>query len=755
MRPDRADLRNLCRHRRTLQPSPAIGRRARPRCRFAPSLSLPSRSASCAAFQASSYSSLRSVQAPLHAQHSYSEPGNTYDPRSPRRARCSATRSASGSRRTTLLMRYIERVAAAHARACKVDTVARTFEGREMLRHRRHERGEHGAPRRTPGATRSASPTRAAPPPASVEAAVTRACRRSCGSAHSVHGGEASGVEAGLALLYQLAAGTRRRDAPGARQHRRADRPQREPRRPRAPRAGRRAHVRARMSVPDRAGRAEQQRASGRARAPATTTSTSTATGSSSRIPRRGGACATSSRGGRTSRSTCTRWGRAHLLLRAADGAGQQERPGAPAASGWTSSPPRTAPPSTRTAGRTSAARATTSSIPATARSWPMLTGADRHDLRVGVSGGGAVRRTDGTVLTLREAARDHYTAAWTTVRTSARRRAERVRDYAQSRQRRDHACTPRRPMRAVVFERDAAGARRLAGRASCARNGIDVQRLTARRRPARRDGVRRATRARHARARARARTSSTSRSRRGASPRAARARRRARLGVHPRGAGAAPHRAARALLRRDRVVAAVRVSRARVDVAHAARAGSQPCGDLAARARAARRARAVRLRVRARERGVDAAARRRCSPTRVRVWYAPRRVPARRRALPARRLRRARRRRTTRPCTTRVARRRAARGRRGRRASHRPAWTRAPTWAATRVVPVRAPRVALLGGAPVSGQLVRLRLVRARPAPRLPDHAGRRGVRRPAARSTTSTCCRPVDAGRRRSTAR
>ena len=63
-------------------------------------------------------------------------------------------------------------------------------------------------------------------------------------------------------------------------------------------------------------------------------------------------------------------------------------------------------------------------------------------------------------------------------------------------------------------------------------------------------------------------------------------------------------------------------------------------------------------------------------------------------------------------------------------RRSRRPAWTRAPTWAATRCVPIRTPRVALLGGAPVSGNSVGVQLVRDGPAHRLSDHAGRRQLR-------------------------
>src|SRR5258705_11762186 len=72
-------------------------------------------------------------------------------------------------------------------------------------------------------------------------------------------------------------------------------------------------------------------------------------------------------------------------------------------------------------------------------------------------SGGGAVRREDGTVLTLYDATWHHYTAAWATLLTSARRARERVRDYLMFRQ---SAISDgeRGPMRAVVIEREPQG---------------------------------------------------------------------------------------------------------------------------------------------------------------------------------------------------------------------------------------------------------------------------------------------------------
>ena len=66
--------------------------------------------------------------------------------------------------------------------------------------------------------------------------------------------------------------------------------------------------------------------------------------------------------------------------------------------------------------------------------SWPILTGAVGMTFEQASSGPGAIRRTDGTVLTLRQAAWQHYTAAWATTHTTARRRTERVRDYLEFR---------------------------------------------------------------------------------------------------------------------------------------------------------------------------------------------------------------------------------------------------------------------------------------------------------------------------------
>ena len=110
--------------------------------------------------------------------------------------------------------------------------------------------------------------------------------------------------------------------------------------------------------------------------------------------------------------------------------------------------------------------------------SWPILTGAVGMTYEQASSAGGAYRRTDGTVLTLRDAASHHYAAAWATVLTTARRRSERVRDYAAFRQ---SAVTGalRGGARAVAFARDPHGrADSLARRLQA--NGVTVQRLRA-----------------------------------------------------------------------------------------------------------------------------------------------------------------------------------------------------------------------------------------------------------------------------------
>ncbi len=110
--------------------------------------------------------------------------------------------------------------------------------------------------------------------------------------------------------------------------------------------------------------------------------------------------------------------------------------------------------------------------------SWPTLTGAVGMTYEEASSGAGAIRRDDGTILTLKVAAAHHYTTSMATLRTVAERRTQRVRDYVQFR---ESAVTSRAgaDFRAVVLEPDAQG-RAPALVRTLLDNGIEVQRLAA-----------------------------------------------------------------------------------------------------------------------------------------------------------------------------------------------------------------------------------------------------------------------------------
>ena len=108
--------------------------------------------------------------------------------------------------------------------------------------------------------------------------------------------------------------------------------------------------------------------------------------------------------------------------------------------------------------------------------SWPLYAGAVGMTYEQASSRGGAIRRSDGSVLTLQEAARRHYTAAWATLTTTAGHARARVRDYLAYR-RSAVADGARGSLHTVVLERDEQGradslARRLMD------NGIAVRRL-------------------------------------------------------------------------------------------------------------------------------------------------------------------------------------------------------------------------------------------------------------------------------------
>ncbi len=109
--------------------------------------------------------------------------------------------------------------------------------------------------------------------------------------------------------------------------------------------------------------------------------------------------------------------------------------------------------------------------------SWPIMSGAIGMTYEQASSRGGAIRRDDGTVLTLREATRGHYIASLATLRTAAMHRTERVADYLAFRQAavRDNA---RSSLRTVAFADDGDG-RAVALVEVLRRHGIEVGRLT------------------------------------------------------------------------------------------------------------------------------------------------------------------------------------------------------------------------------------------------------------------------------------
>lgn len=108
--------------------------------------------------------------------------------------------------------------------------------------------------------------------------------------------------------------------------------------------------------------------------------------------------------------------------------------------------------------------------------SWPIMSGAIGMTYEQASSRGGAIERDDGTVLTLRDAARGHYMASIATLRTAALHRTERVADYLAFRQAavRNNA---RSPMRTVLLADDGQG-RATALVDVLGRHGVEVGRL-------------------------------------------------------------------------------------------------------------------------------------------------------------------------------------------------------------------------------------------------------------------------------------
>ena len=369
--------------------------------------------------------------APLsaRAQHTYSQPAATYDPRIPTPRALLGYNIGDRFTPHRAMMRYIERIAAVSKRV-KVDTVARTFEGREMLLMTvASEANMARLSQIRADANRIADPRGA---PAAELAAVVRRLPSIVWLAHSVHGGEASGVEAGLALLYQLAAGT---------------------------------DAETQMALDSTVVLIDpNENPDGRERFTHDLERNWSAQGVASEP----GALNNSGSwpGPRTShyyfdlnrdwfiQSHPESRGRVRSFL-------QWWPHVAVDLHGWSYF---------RREGYDSF-------YPGYGEGWPMLTGSIGMLFESASSAGGSVRRNDGLARTLRQAAWEHYTAEWTTVRTSAGRRAELVKDYAQSRL--DAiAIHSRGPMRVIAFERDAQGrADSLVVKLQA--NGIDVQRLT------------------------------------------------------------------------------------------------------------------------------------------------------------------------------------------------------------------------------------------------------------------------------------
>jgi hypothetical protein len=109
--------------------------------------------------------------------------------------------------------------------------------------------------------------------------------------------------------------------------------------------------------------------------------------------------------------------------------------------------------------------------------SWPIMSGAIGMTYEQASSRAGTIRRDDGTVFTLREATQGHYLASRATLRTAATHRTERVSDYLAFRQAavRDNA---RSSLRTIAFADDGQG-RADALVEILLRHGIEVGRVT------------------------------------------------------------------------------------------------------------------------------------------------------------------------------------------------------------------------------------------------------------------------------------
>lgn len=389
---------------------------------------------------------------PLGAQHAFADAGGSYDPQVPTPRAVLGYELGERFTPQRLINRYIERIAAA-SRRVKVDTVGRTFEGREMLLLTLTSEANHARLAELQrDAQRVADPRGAAP--GEVDAAVRR-LPAVVWLAHSVHGGEASGVEAGLGLLYQLAAGTDAETRMALDSTIVLIDPNQNP-------DGRERHTHDVERTWSFQGVASEPGAMNNAGTwPGPRTShyyfdlnrdwfIQSHPESRGRVQsfmkwwphvavdlHEQGSSATFYFA--PPREPDNKNNPAHLpkwfdIFAAAHGAAFD-------AHGWSYF---------RREGYDSF-------YPGYGEGWPMLTGSVGMLFESASSSGGAIRRNDGMLRTLRQAAWEHYTAEWATVRTAARRRTELVSDYARSRAEAiaKHA---RGPMRAVVFERHGQG---------------------------------------------------------------------------------------------------------------------------------------------------------------------------------------------------------------------------------------------------------------------------------------------------------
>jgi hypothetical protein len=109
--------------------------------------------------------------------------------------------------------------------------------------------------------------------------------------------------------------------------------------------------------------------------------------------------------------------------------------------------------------------------------SWPILNGAVGMTYEQASSSAGAIRRQDDNVLTLSQAARNHYTTSIATITTAGNRRTALVRDYLA--ERRTNAMPVAGTARTILLERDATG-RADSLVAAMQRNAVEVSTVSA-----------------------------------------------------------------------------------------------------------------------------------------------------------------------------------------------------------------------------------------------------------------------------------